>query len=68
MAYERDKAEWNRISGVIAAIRNSFRTDGRATQPDECTPYGKGSQSSGPVPLRRDNLDILKQFTQGLGR
>lgn len=62
MARERDKAEWNRIASLIAQVRNSFRGDGKATQPDECTPYGKPANRTGSIPLRRDNIHMLKEL------
>lgn len=64
MARERDKADWNRTAGIIAAVRNAFRSDGKATQPDECTPYGKGSSKQNNMPLRRESIQVLKQFAK----
>lgn len=63
MAMSRDKAEWNRVSGVIASIRNAFSDGKRVIKPEDCTPYGKSSQNNS-IPLRRDNLHVLKQFTK----
>lgn len=61
MALQRDRAEWNRVATIVAAVQNINAKDAKdVTQPEDVDPYRSGKQRGGATPLTRDNIGILK--------
>jgi len=71
MAEGHGRDEWGRLSVLLALMANCHRdpTKGRAFEPSNFDPYGKGGSERGEViEVNRENIGDLKVAFEGMAR